>query len=694
MEENKNTQEFDLDEILNEFHDIPESDTADVEPDQELEELMHLPEVDIPTVEVPTATLPKMPALDTEAPPESDPPPGDTIRMEPIVKGGDSAEEAGSEQDPTVSQDATIRLEVPAEEAAPTQAEEAAEAPEPVPPQPKILELNPKARLRELKRKLVAGPEKRYYELSEHGVGRLQIAILINLLIVIGCGALTTMFTMGLVPENRLRLVIFTQILAMLLSALLGCHQMLDGLAELLRGRFTVNTMLNITFAACCADALFCINELRIPCCAAFSLQIAMALWARYQRRSTEMTQMDTLRKAVRLHSLVKEPDCYQGQAAIVRGYGKVEDFMDNYDAPSGPEKVQNGYAFIALFACIGIAVFAGVLHGVSLGVQVFSTSLLVAVPASAFICLTRPMAILEKRLHMVGTVICGWQGVKGLCGKAVFPLRDEDIFPKGSTKLNGVKFYGDRDSVEVVSYATSLICAAGGGLVNVFRQMMTERDGTEYAVENFRNYGDGGIGGEICGEPVLLGSAQFLKDMGVEIPDGSMVAQAVYTAIDGELCAVFALSYAKMRSASAGLVTLSGYRRLTPVLVGGDFMLTDDLLKSKFGINTRRVAFPDREVRRELAARKPDPERTGLAFATRDELVSYAYAVTGSRALRTASRLGVTIHLVGGILGLLIMLVLAYLGATELLIPTHIFLYQLVWMLPGMLITEWTRTV
>ena len=692
MDEKKNTQEFDLDEILNEFHDIPDVDATNVEPDQELEELMHLPKVDIPTVEIPEAKLPDMPALDADAPLEPAPSLGDTIRMEPIVKEAAQSESA-EEKDTAVSQDATIRMEVPAEKAE-SGAEEASAEEAPVPPQPKILELNPKARLRELKRKLVAGPEKRYYELSEHGVGRLQIAILINLLIVIGCGALTTMYAMELVPENRLRLVIFTQILAMLLSALLGCHQMLDGLAELRRGRFTVNTMLNITFAACCADALFCINELRIPCCAAFSLQVTMALWARYQRRVTEMTQMDTLRKAVRLHALVKEPDCYEGQAAILRTHGQVEDFMDNYDAPSGPEKVQNGYAFISLFACIGIAVFAGVLHGVSLGVQVFSTSLLVAVPASAFVCLTRPMAVLEKRLHMVGSVICGWQGVKGLCGKAVFPLRDEDIFPNGSTKLNGVKFYGDRDSVEVVSYATSLICAAGGGLVNVFRQMMTERDGVEYAVENFRNYGDGGIGGEVCGEPVLLGSAQFLKDMGVEIPEGSMVAQAVYTAIDGELCAVFAISYAKMRSASAGLVTLSGYRKLTPVLVGGDFMLTDSLLKAKFGINTRRVAFPDREVRRELAARKPNAGNTGLAFATRDELVSYAYAVTGSRALRTASRLGLTIHLIGGVLGLLIMLVLGYLGAAELLVPTNIFLYQLVWMLPGLLVTEWTRTV
>jgi len=29
-----------------------------------------------------------------------------------------------------------------------------------------------------------------------------------------------------------------------------------------------------------------------------------------------------------------------------------------------------------------------------------------------------------------------------------------------------------------------------------------------------------------------------------------------------------------------------------------------------------------------------------------------------------------------------------------QLLTPVHILLYQLVWMIPGLLITEWTRTV
>ncbi len=717
MDENKELQDFDLDSILNEFHDIFEE--AEGKPAE-------------PAAEEPKAV--EAEPVQTSAPEEEKeeeaPALTDTIRMEQIIREVQAAEAAVSEgatirmdvldmsaAEPAVSEDATIRLDTPnlssldtdvsddptirldlpvetAEEDAVEEDASEAEPAQPEPVRPPIIEINPKARLRELKKKLVAGPEKRYYELTEQGVGRLQVAALLNLIIVIGCAAVTTMYTMELIPDNRLKLVIFSQILAMLLSALLGCHQMLDGLGELLRGRFTVNTLLNITFIACAVDAAFCLKELRIPCCAAFSLHVAMALWARYQRRSTEMAQMDTLRKAVRLHSLVKEPDCYEGRPGILRGYGRVEDFMDNYNLPSGPEKMQNAYAFISLFACVGIAVFAGMLHGLSLGIQVFSTSLLVAVPASFFVSLTRPMAILERRLHMVGTVLCGWQGVKALAGKAVFPLKDEDIFPNSSTKLNGVKFYGDRDPDEVVSYTTSLICAAGGGLVSVFRQLLSSRDGTEHSVVNFRNYGDGGIGGEVCGEPVLLGNLDFLRDMGVEIPEGTMVNQAVYASIDGQLSAVFAISYAKMRSASAGLVSLSSSKKLTPVLIGGDFMLTDDLLRTKFGVNTRRVAFPSREVRKEIASRQADPEAVGMAMATRDELVSYAYAITGARALRAASRLGVWIHLIGGILGMLIMLVLSYLGSAELLTPTHIFLYQLVWMVPGLLVTEWTRTV
>ena len=367
---------------------------------------------------------------------------------------------------------------------------------------------------------------------------------------------------------------------------------------------------------------------------------------------------------------------------------------MDNYQKRSGPEVLQSIYCLIAMLLCVGIAVYSGMTHSLSMGLQILSTSLLVAIPASFFVALTRPAALLERRLHMVGTVFCGRKGVKKLCGKSAFPLRDEDLFPANTTKLNGVKFYGDRDPDDAVSYSTSLICAAGGGLVTVFQNMLESRNGVIHAVENFRDYGSGGIGGEVCGEPVLLGTLDFLQDMGIEIPEGTMVSQAVYAAIDGQLCAVFAISYAKMRSSAAGIVSLCGNRKITPVLTGIDFMLTGSLLRAKFGVNPRRIAFPEQAVRGDLAVYSEDPELPALALATRDDLASFAYAVSGAQALRSSCRLGVAIHLIGGILGILIMAALAFLGNTDLLTPTNVLLYQLVWLVPGLLITEWTRTV
>lgn len=697
MDNQDELQELDLEAIMREFHD-PSKDLPPEEPEAEenteaAEEAPAEALADAGAEDVPAA--PEVPEDETPVPDSME-----ELDIGQILPEEDAGEEAAADPTATVRIDdiSDVHAEAAEDSAAGEEpaAEDGSENPEEPPAQPEKepIPFSPRAHLRELKTKLIAGPEKRYYELEEIGIGKLQIAILLNLALVALCALGAVLYAMGAVPGNRMRFLAFSQVLAMLISALLGSNALLDGLGDIFHGKFTLNTLMALTFLACCADAVYCLIELRIPCCAAFCLEMTMALWARYHRRSTEMAQMDTLRKAVNLGSIVKSPDYYNKRPGILRGQGDVEDFMDTYNKSSGPEKLQCVYAFISLIASLGISTLAGLLHGPSMAVQILSTSLLVAVPASFFVSLTRPAALLERRLHMVGSVICGWQGVKKLCGKAVIPLRDEDLFPEGSAKLNGVKFYGEHTPDEIVSFTTSLIVEAGGGLVNVFRTLLTSRGGREYPVEEFRNYGSGGIGGIIQGEPVLLGTLDFMQDMGVHIPDGTMVNQAVYAAIDGELSAVVAISYAKMRSSAAGLVSLTVSRRLTPVMLTRDFMLTESFLRSKFSVSTRRMVFPDQQTRDTLTAIQADPEADVLALTTRQDLASYIYTITGSGALRTASRLGATVHLLGGIVGIAIMLVIAYLGSTQLLTPINILLYQLVWMVPGLLITEWTRSV
>ena len=680
--------DLDLEDILKEFGDVQDSEsvteeTADETQEERMEEVPAQEQTEQPAVPGDTIRLDDLAQVNRpENTVKNAVVTAETVRLYPIMQ--EATEEASVAEDPAVEEPATEK----------TAEEEPAQMEEPEPPRAAPIVFDPRAKLRELKRKLVAGPERRYYELSEVGVGKLQMAMFLCLVVVAVSAGVGVMYNLEMIPENRMRLMVFGQVLAMLLGALMGSYQMLDGLASFLKGKFTANTLLCFTFLACCADSVFCLQELRVPICAAFTLEVMMSLWATYHQRTTEMGMMDTMRKAIRLHSVVKCPDFYEGQNAVLRGEGQVEDFMDHYQNTTGPEKVQNIYALVALIVSAAVAVAAGILHGVSMGVQIFSTTLLVAMPASFFIALTRPMAVLERRLHDLGTVLCGWKGVVGLSEKCMYPLNDADLFPTGSIKMNGVKFYGDRNPETVLAYAAALMRVNGGSLAPIFAQLLTSRNGVRFAAENVQFYGNGGIGGEINGEPVLMGTLEFLKDMGAEIPDGTMVKQAVYVSVDGELSGLFALTYNRIRQVASGMATLCSSRRIRPVIIAKDFILTAGFLKEMFGLRPRRTAFPNRADSLALEAKQADPAAPAMALTTQDNLAAVAYAITGSRALRTASRLGLIVHMTGGILGILIMAALAVLGTTALLTPANILMYQLVWMIPGLIVTCWTRTI
>ena len=671
-------EEFDLDDIIKEFSDHPAVTEEPVTP----EEPAAVPEETIAFAvpELPEEK-PEEPAAQEEAPKTVT---SDTIRIERIPEVHGQVRGAAPIADEPEPQPET---EPYSDQWEPEYEQPIAEY---IPQKP--LTFRPRSRLREIKKKLVAGPEKLYYSLSEQGLGKLQAAIFFSLLVVLLSAGATIMYALGM-AQNRLKLMVFVQFMALLLSALLGSFQLIEGGIDLIKKRFSLNTLLLFTFVLCCADGVLCLKHQRIPCCAAFSLQVTMSLWSAYQNRNTRLGQLDTMRKATHLDSICAVEDYHDERKGLLRGLGEVEHFMDTYNDRPRRQKLLSVYAIVALAVSICAGVLAGALHGIHTGIQVAAVTALAAMPASMFVIFSRPMAVLERRLHAVGTVLCGWQGAEALTGNTLFPLDHTDLFPAGSVKLNGVKFFGSRRPDEIISYAAALIKEDGGSLVPVFTQLLDSRSCIHYDAENFNRY-DGGIGAEVNNEPVLAGSIKFLKSMGVEVPEGIRISQAVCVAVDGELCGLFAVNYEKDRASAAGLTTLCGYRKLTPVMRSGDFMLTPEFIRSSFGVNTKKIQFPDEETQALLQGQQPDEETPASALITGEGLAAFAYAVTGARSLKTSITLGITIHLIGGILGMLMMLVLAYLGETGLLTPTNLFLYELIWMIPGLLVTEWTRSI
>ena len=694
------SQEFDLEEIMREFgshepeekkpEEIPVEETSAQEPPAEEGEA--LPELSATTIRMEAVVEETTEEITVEEPSEEAP---EAEAPEEVTEEVPPVEEPEAEEPPAEE-------EAPAEEP-PAEAPEGAEAftdkwepefeqpmGEYVPPQPILFQ--PRSRLRELKRQLIAGPEKLYYELAEKGLGKLQAGIFLSALLVILSGLSTALYAMNMVDPSRLRLMVFFQIFVMLLSALLGSFQMIDGLLAPFRKRFTRNTLLLITFLVCCVDAFFCLQQLRVPCCAVFSLQVTLSLCNAYQERMDRMGMLDTMRKATRLDGVAACPDYYEGATGFLRKEGQVEDFMDNLDRRSTPQKVQDIYALIAFLASAAIAAVALVLGGsVATFFQVWAVTLLAAAPASAFVIFSRPAAILQRRLHRLGTVICGWQGIVGLSGKAVFPLTHKDLFPGNMVKMNGVKFFGHRDPDEIVAYSTAIMVAADSALAPLFTQVLDSRNGRHYDARAFQSY-EGGIGCQVKGEPVLAGSAAFLRKMGVEVPQNIQLADGVYVAVDGELCGLFAMTYGKSKSTVAGLVTLSAHKNLRPLVLSREFSINAQSLHARLGLKTKRFIFPQNPE--ELWQKEVPEEAPSLLLTTRDGLSPIAYGITGARALRLTWILGLIIHLIGGILGLGIMLTLVLLGSLHLLTPANLLLYHCIWLIPGILITEWTRTI
>ena len=638
--------------------------------------------------------------------------------LEDILKEFSTPEESSMPEGPEVLKEPTsvsdaTAVFTPIAEDAPQE-----ETPAPAPAQPKIKaepfsdewepeyeepmgEFTPKApipfpkksRLRQLRQKLVAGPERRYQALCEAGIGQLQAGMLLNFLLAAISIGITVVCALGLIDPTRLRAMVFCQLLVSMLAALVGCYRLLDGLAGLFRGRFTLDAALLITFLACIADGLLCLSQQRLPASSLFCLQVLMSQCAAYQRRNTELGQMDVLRKASDLTAVVKIEDFCQERAGYAAVDGEPEDFLDYYRKSSTPEKALSIYAVASLVASFAMAAAACLMINMNTAIQVFLTAQLIALPFSAFVCMSRPGAILQNRLHRLGTVLCGWQGIRAVSRHSVYPLRHEDLFPEGAIKMQGVKFFGNVDPGRVVSYTTALLTAENSGLLSVFRHLPRSRSSSEHAVEEFAQK-QGGISGLIDGCRVLVGTAECMGAHSIPLPPGISASLILYTAVNGRICGVFSLSCNRSKSTVAGLRTLCADPRFRPTLVSCGFLLTPKFLRSKLSVNPKRITFPDRDTRQALSQITPESDAPVVALTTKPGLASRAYALTGARALRGALKWGAVIHIAGGLIGLVAVGVLAFHGGMALLSPVNLLLYSSVWSLPGLLLTERTRYI
>lgn len=470
-----------------------------------------------------------------------------------------------------------------------------------------------------------------------------------------------------------------TLIALQVLTALLCFDVAARGVYDLFRLRFAMEGLAMVANVLILVEAALKLNERIPPFCAVGCFVMTMTLWGSLQkkvamRRSLKtLSTTDTPTDVRRVSGLWEEGPC------IVKTAGSPDGFILDMEKPDRVDTAMGVYGPVLLAATLVIAVLLRTRWEISF-LWTWTALVCAGLPLAGGICFGRPWALLSRRLLRRGAAISGWHGVKALSGARGVTILDSDLFPAGSVNVSGMKLFGPFRADLVVSYAASLIVPLGGSLAPLFRKLQEEQGSQWFQPSGLRAFEGGGIGGDIRGDVVQVGSMSFMQLMGVRLPKGTNVRQAVYVSINGELAGLFAISYQKAKGVQQGLRAMGRQRELRTVFAMRDFLMSPGLLRQLFGLSPDGVEYPRVEVRLELSQPLDGSPGVRGAVLTREELTAYADVACGAVRLRSSTRRNLLLSMLGGILGVGLLTAALILGLDQAAVPAAALVYGLVW--------------
>ena len=432
---------------------------------------------------------------------------------------------------------------------------------------------------------------------------------------------------------------------------------------------------------ACLGDCAWCIAKggEHLPLAGAAALVTLCCEWGVYLRCAAR-------RESFRLADLGGHPpwSVQKTEAGAIKCQGRLEGFYTHTLEPDMPQKWHNAALPLLLAtACVLAGVVCLSEAKPAQPLWVWSALLAAATPLSWPLAGTLPTYFLSRRLSHSGCAVAGYSGAKAVSGAKRMVITDEDLYPAGTLSLNGMKIYGE-ELGRVLSYAVAVARAADSQALPLLEQMLSDQGGQAEKLDGFHWYEEGGAGGTIHGETVLLGSAYFMRRQNVRLPRELKVPSGLFLAVDGQLTAIFALRYQPSRNVDWALRALRR-NRVTPVLAVRGSNITPEFLRRSFKVDAKPI-YPDVQTRLSLLEQA---RQTGPAYALiyRDGLMPYAETVLGSRKLLLAARWSTALALLASAAGLLLCYYLTGIGGYASLTPLRLVLFQLLWLLPGLLL-------
>ncbi len=377
---------------------------------------------------------------------------------------------------------------------------------------------------------------------------------------------------------------------------------------------------------------------------------------------------------------------------------GFLKRFMDLSYKPDPSESSSQLMAPIGLIASLILCIATLLItSSVATAISAFAAAACACVAVSNMLSVNLPISRLCRTARRAGAMVVSYEGVEQLGNVNAVMVDAEDLFPRGTVVLAGIRTFGGRAVAEdAIMAASALMKEAGGPLAGVFEQVISENEDALPQVEGF-SYEEGGeIVGKVDGSTILIGSRALFINRQIQVPpreEESQYAsgnqQVVYIGVGDAIRAMLVLTYTADRRRRNELQRLEN-SGISVIVRSTDPNVTPQLISRLFGIDTASVGVLDNRLGEEYRKlTQTEIPRADALVATKGRVESLMNVVSACVEERRTVGMVVAIQTAAVVLGFVLVAFLACFGAMGQLSSLVLFLFQLFWTLITILLPK-----
>lgn len=370
---------------------------------------------------------------------------------------------------------------------------------------------------------------------------------------------------------------------------------------------------------------------------------------------------------------------------------GFLKRFLELSYLPDPSEAASQTMAPIGLIASLVVCIACLLIsRSVPTALSALAASSCACVAVANMLSVNLPVSRLCKTARRAGAMVVGYEAVERLGNVNAVVVDADEVFPRGTVVLNGIKTFGNKQGAEqAIMAASALMKEIGGPLSGVFDQVISENEGALPEVENFTYEEGGGIIGRVDGRKIYIGGRALLINHRIEVPAREEETQyssgnkvVVYLAVDTAVAAMLVLTYSADRRRKNELQRMeeSG---ISVLIRTTDPNVNAQMVSRLFGIDVNSVAVLEGELG-DTAQKLMEEKipRADAVVATKGRMESMLSVVSACVEEKRTVGVLVAIQNAAMILGFVLVAFMACFGGMRQLSPFILFLFEIFWLL------------